>query len=226
MKDKLSLTIRKVLLPLVLPVILICGCASRTPVVPPPAPAPVPLVERVPVTQVVLLPDPDGKVGTLEVSNAGGKRTLTQAWQATESASLDKAPGEPRILDEKQVRQMFREALEAEPARPLSFIIYFKSDSIELSAESRALLAKAIDAIHARKSTDIIISGHTDAVAPIEYNRRLSLRRADAVADALVAKGVARQDIQITSHGEGNPLVPTPDEVPEPRNRRVEITVR
>ncbi|HOG18257.1 MAG TPA: OmpA family protein [Syntrophales bacterium] len=223
MRQKPILKIEKMLLTLALPAILMSGCAPGSQqAVSPPGPAPV----RAPATQVVLLPDPDGKVGVLEVSNRGGKQTLRQAWQATESVSMDRAPGEAALLGEEEVRRIFREALEAEPAPPVTFILYFRTNSTDLSEESLVLLNKAMAAIRDRKSTDIIVSGHTDAVAPIEYNRRLSLRRAQAVADALVKKGVDRQDIQITSHGEGNPLVPTPDEVPEPRNRRVEITVR
>ena len=216
----------KILLPFALAAIL-TGCMSRTQAVPPPAPPPpAPAPVRAPTTQVVLLPDPDGRVGVLEVSNAEGKQTLDQAWQATESIGAGRAPGRPEILGEAQVRRMFREALEAEPVQPVSFILYFKTDSTKLSRESRGLLTQVLDAIHVRKSTDIVVSGHTDAVAPIDYNRLLSVRRAEAVADALVARGVDRESIQITSHGEGNPLVPTPDGVPEPRNRRVEITVR
>jgi len=198
--------IKKIMLHLVLLVILLSGCASTT--------------------QVVILPDPDGKVGTLEVSNVKGTQTLNQPWQATESASMDKAPSEPNILEEKQVRQVFREALEAQPIQPVSFIIYFRKDSSALSQESIALLTKVMDEIHARKSTDIIISGYTDAVGSVDYDRRLSLQRAKAVADILVAKGIDRKNIQITYHGKSNPLIPTPDGVPEPRNRRVEITVR
>jgi outer membrane protein OmpA-like peptidoglycan-associated protein len=46
------------------------------------------------------------------------------------------------------------------------------------------------------------------------------------VRDLLVAEGIDPAMIQVTSHGEENPLVPTEDEVAEPRNRRVEVTVR
>jgi outer membrane protein OmpA-like peptidoglycan-associated protein len=204
-RHKLILIIQKIMLPVVLLVLLMSGCASTT---------------------VVLLPDPDGKVGTIEVSNEKGKQTLNKTWQTTESASMNRTPSEPKVMEEKKVRQQFHEALEAEPAPPLSFIIYFKSDSSAPSTESLALLTKVITAIHDRQSTDIIISGHTDSVGAVDYNRRLSLRRAKAVSDILVARGTDRKSIEVTYHGKGNPLVPTPDGVQEPRNRRVEITVR
>ncbi|MFA5182281.1 MAG: OmpA family protein [Syntrophales bacterium] len=206
MKDKLLMRMRKITIFLLLLVLLMSGCA--------------------PTTQIVLLPDPDGKVGILEVSNVKGAQTLNHAWQATESASMDRTPSEPKILEEQNVRQVFREALAAEPIPPANFIIYFKTDRATLSTESLSVLAKVIEAIQVRKSTDIIVSGHTDAVGSGDYNRRLSLRRARAVTDILVARGIDRENIQITYHGKGNPLVPTPDGVPEPRNRRVDITVR
>jgi len=209
MRYKLLLRIQKIILRLVLLVLLMSGCASTTQ-----------------MTQVVLLPDPDGKVGILEVSNVKGTQTLNKAWQATESASMDRPPSEPKTLEEKQVRQAFHEALEAQPVPPVSFSIYFRTGSAALSTESLTLLTKVTDAIQARKSTDIIISGHTDAVGSTDDNYRLSIRRAKAVADMLVKRGIDRQNIQETYHGKGNPLVPTPDGVPEPRNRRVEITVR
>jgi outer membrane protein OmpA-like peptidoglycan-associated protein len=46
------------------------------------------------------------------------------------------------------------------------------------------------------------------------------------VADLLVVAGVEPAIMEIVSHGEGDPLVATEDEVAEPKNRRVEVTVR
>jgi outer membrane protein OmpA-like peptidoglycan-associated protein len=206
MKHKQFLRLCKIIVLFAFPILLIFGCASTT--------------------RIVLLPDPDNKVGVLEVSTVEGAQTLNQAWQATESTSMDRKPGEPKILEEKEVRQAFREALAAEPIPPVSFIMYFGINSSVLSTESLALLTKVLDAIQVRKSTDIIVSGHADASGSFDYNRRLSLRRAKTVEDILVARGIDRQIIQVTYHGKGNPLVPTPDGVQEPRNRRVEITVR
>ncbi|MDA8124474.1 MAG: OmpA family protein [Deltaproteobacteria bacterium] len=204
-------------MPLLILTILIWGCAS--------APPPKRPVEIRPVTQVILLPNPDGKVGSLEVASEEGAQLLSRPWQSTESSGKA-MPSAPQVLDETEVRRLFADALEAEPLPPVSFIIYFKSDSATLSKDALAVLNEVNIAIGKRKSTDIIVSGHTDAVGAADYNRTLSLKRAKAVADALASKGVDRQSIAITYHGKGNPLLPTPDNVPEPKNRRVEITVR
>jgi OOP family OmpA-OmpF porin len=87
-------------------------------------------------------------------------------------------------------------------------------------------LTKVLDAIQFRKSTEIIVSGHTDTVGSSNYNRRLSLKRAQTVADFLVARGIDRQMIQVAYHGKDKLLVSTSDGKPEPRNLRVEISVR
>ena len=92
--------------------------------------------------------------------------------------------------------------------------------------ESLALLQKVLDTIRDRAPVDVSVVGHTDTVGKKEYNYALSMKRARAVASILVGKGVDPSILQITSHGKDNPLVPTGDQVPEPRNRRVEITVR
>jgi outer membrane protein OmpA-like peptidoglycan-associated protein len=88
------------------------------------------------------------------------------------------------------------------------------------------LIPEVIRTIRERHSSDVSIVGHTDTMGNREYNYRLSLRRAQAVRQLLVDAGVDPSSFQITSHGKDNPLVPTGDGVAEPRNRRVEITVR
>ena len=68
--------------------------------------------------------------------------------------------------------------------------------------------------------------GHTDRVGSDQQNDVLSLQRAERIRQDLVRLGMATDGIQTVGRGEREPLVPTEDEVPEPRNRRVEITVR
>ncbi|GMN03934.1 OmpA family protein [Erythrobacter sp. MTPC3] len=69
------------------------------------------------------------------------------------------------------------------------------------------------------------VVGHTDRAGSNLYNGGLSMRRAQAIADLMVGKGIECGAMTITAEGETNPRVPTADGIRSPENRRVEITV-
>ena len=121
---------------------------------------------------------------------------------------------------------MYGGALAAEPEQAVRFLLYFESGTSRLTIESEAQLPEIHRTIAQRQSKDISVIGHTDRVGSDEDNRVLSLERARMVADLLISQGAATEDLEITSHGESNPLIPTPDDTPEPKNRRVEVIVR
>ena len=179
-----------------------------------------------PGSVVVLMPDPDGKVGKLSVSNQGGKQVLDSPGQATFVMDAQTAPEAPVVMKQAEIQKRFGAALAARPSPPVSFILYFRSDSTRLVKASKALLPKIISAIKARDSVDISVVGHCDTVGDDAYNLRLSRRRAVVVAKILTKNGVDPKALEITSHGKRRPLIPTGDNVREPRNRRVEVTVR
>ena len=70
------------------------------------------------------------------------------------------------------------------------------------------------------------MAGHTDTVGTDQYNDALSLRRAERVRALLIGRGIAPDSVGAIGRGKRELRVPTPDGVAEPRNRRVEITVR
>jgi len=175
---------------------------------------------------VVLLPQPDGTTGKLVVSNQGGSQVLQQPNQATGIHSAVSAPKKPEQMDEQKFQEIFGDTVKALPPAPIHFILYFKTDTTELSDDSRKLLGKILPAIVDHGSTDVSVVGHTDRVGTREYNFRLALERAVLVRKFLLALGIDPKFIEVTSHGEDNPLIPTADEVREPKNRRVEVVVR
>jgi len=127
---------------------------------------------------------------------------------------------------EPEVRSTFGAALSALPARPATFMLYFVTGKDELTAESKADVQKVLDELSRRPSPDVLAIGHTDSVGAQELNDRLSLQRAERVKALLVAIGIAAERIYVAGRGERELLVPTADNVDEPRNRRVEINVR
>ena len=179
-----------------------------------------------PTERFVLLPEPDGKVGQISVTTAAGSQMLNQPWESTEVVSPDLLPSQPKIMEEKEARNIFKEALDAQPQPPTIFRVYFASGSAELTSVSLQSIQKAVEAINSQKSNHIMVLGHTDTVASAEYNRKLSQLRTKSVADILVSQGVERTFIEIEYYGKEKLLVATPDGVDEPMNRGVEIIVK
>jgi outer membrane protein OmpA-like peptidoglycan-associated protein len=91
------------------------------------------------------------------------------------------------------------------------------------SSLSQQALYTIKQAASSYKAGVIAVTGHTDRPGPESYNMALSLRRANAVKEALVRDGVPESAITIVGKGETQPLIPTADNVREPQNRRVEI---
>lgn len=179
-----------------------------------------------PKTTVVLLPEADGKVGALTVKTDAGSVDITKPGEATTVRSKSSLPSKPEIMPEEQISAIFGKALASLPEQPVHFILYFRSGSTELTADSQQQFPDILQAIEMRQSQSISVVGHTDTAGNRNYNLRLSTRRAEAVRKLLSQKGVKLTNIKATSHGEENPLVKTADNVNEPRNRRVEVVVR
>jgi outer membrane protein OmpA-like peptidoglycan-associated protein len=111
------------------------------------------------------------------------------------------------------------------PAAP-SFMVFFDWDRADLSQQALQTLQQVAAAYKQRGSARVIATGHADRSGPENYNMALSLRRANAVKNALVQDGVPATAIAVVGKGETQPLVPTADGVREPQNRRVEIVLQ
>jgi len=181
------------------------------------------LVACAPKAWVVLLPNEDGSTGSIVVSGPEGQTELTRAGMA---ASLDKPVPKTFEVSEQQIEETFGNAIEAQPPLPSVFTLYFELGGTDLTAESQALLPQVLAEVARRPGADISIVGHTDTAGTARDNQALGMERAEFVRDEIVLEGLQLERISIESHGEGNPLIGTPDETPEPRNRRVEIVVR
>jgi outer membrane protein OmpA-like peptidoglycan-associated protein len=172
----------------------------------------------------VLLPDQDGQTGALSVESGGGQAVLDRPYAAARVTEPGRVAA--GAVTEQEARRAFGAALDAQPGRPTSFILYFLEARDELTPDSRQLLDRIVDEIARRPAPEIVVIGHTDRVGAVTYNDTLSLRRAERVRDELVKVGIAADRIRVAGRGEREPLVPTADEVAEARNRRVEINVR
>jgi outer membrane protein OmpA-like peptidoglycan-associated protein len=178
-----------------------------------------------PANVVVLIPDENGTVGRVVIHEGASTAELDKplaAVNAGSEASLHNVFG----AQQSEVDSEFAGALDATPRAPVTYILYFQTGLTELDPRSRGDFDTAITAAKSTPNDDISVVGHADATGSDAENLALSLRRAETVRDALVAAGVSSDIIEVTYHGANNPRVPTPRGVPEPRNRRVEVTIR
>ncbi len=177
-------------------------------------------------TLVVLLADPEtGAVGRATVSNANGVVELTADRDAT-TVLTGRAPAPVSPLGAETLARVFGETLSSLPLAPMSFTLFFRLESNELTDESRALLPRVLQAVATHPAPDVAVVGHTDTSGAPAANYALGLERASTVRTLLTGVGVEASLIDVSSHGESDLVVQTPDNTLESRNRRVEISVR
>jgi outer membrane protein OmpA-like peptidoglycan-associated protein len=182
--------------------------------------------ERPGQTLIVLLADSDSNtVGRATVSNASGTANLETARDST-LVSVGEPPAPVAVLSQSEVQRIFRDALDALPPPPQRFTLYFRFESDELTEESRAMVPEILKTIKGRPVPDLVIVGHTDTTGTPAANFQLGRTRAMMVRGLLVEAGLDAALVDIASHGESEPQVRTADETLEPRNRRVEISIR
>ncbi len=174
----------------------------------------------------VLMPDADGAVGQISVRNDAGEQVITSAGTAVAVKDASTAPTPPKPMPEKDIQKTFKRAMSTTPRPSARFILHFKSGTTVLTETSQALLPQIVATVQKRNPCDVRIIGHTDTAGQAEKNRELGLRRAENVKKILVGQGIDADQIESTSHGEKDLLVLTPDNVAEPKNRRVEVIVR
>jgi outer membrane protein OmpA-like peptidoglycan-associated protein len=177
-------------------------------------------VAKPPNETVTVLPSADGHIGTVVVQRGNERQVLDQPYASTRNGEA------VAVLSSEEVKQSFGATLQALPARPTVFMLYFVTGTDELTDESKTDLQKILDELKQRPVPDVYVIGHTDTVGELRGNDQLSAQRAETVKGFLVGIGIAAERIQTSGRGKREPIVPTADNVDEPKNRRVEINVR
>ena len=174
--------------------------------------------------RVVLLPSPDGAETALAVRNQAGERVLDRPYAATNTHAL--AASFDFRASPDYIEKRYAAVLQALPRGPVSHVLYFEPGSDRLTPVSLAELPALRQQAASWQASEIMVIGHTDRVGSLAANDALSAKRAEAVRELLIGEGIPAEKLEVAGRGEREPLVPTADEVDEPRNRRVEISVR
>ncbi|MCC7385144.1 MAG: OmpA family protein [Deltaproteobacteria bacterium] len=138
---------------------------------------------------------------------------------------VDSCPTEPGVREHQGCQAPIRVAITEEKLE-ISDRFYFRTGSAELDPRSKTLLdeiAKVLDA-H-REIASVRIEGHTDDRGSASGNRRLSARRAEAVRQALAARGVDAARLEAQGFGPDRPLGSNATAAGRSKNRRVELVI-
>ena len=175
---------------------------------------------------VVLLSNEDGQAGAITVTNEKGSRELDRPGYAIGMDDTGRQPSEAFVFSEEKVQEVFGETIKYTPEPSITFILYFTPDTIKLTRQSQEDVKSVLSTVTSRKFPTIAVTGHTDRMGPADYNAKLALERAEKVEKILIKAGITARAIEVSSHGENNPLIATADNVSQPKNRRVEVIVR
>jgi OOP family OmpA-OmpF porin len=178
-----------------------------------------------PPDKIILLPDPEGKVGAVIVHSATGEQTINKAY-----AGVDVTKGgaiEKTMDSQSTVETRYSQLLAARPPRPRTFTIFFLFDSsTELAPESSATVKELKAVLATWPAPQLVVVGHTDLAGSQEWDDKLAMRRAETVAAFLIKQGIPARQIETAARGKREPLVHTADGVPNHMNRRVVITIQ
>ncbi len=146
-------------------------------------------------------------------------------------ASLPAASTEETIavLPAKVEPAFNSEVFDIDPTEPMEpenamYIIFFNWDSSKVTSGAISVLDAVANEVTQSTPATINVVGHADTSGPTDYNQRLALRRAKSAQSYLLEKGIDPSIIMMDAKGETDLLVPTPDNVREPANRRVNIS--
>ena len=119
----------------------------------------------------------------------------------------------------------------AQPAPPAASKVtyaadaFFDFDKYVLKPEGKAKLDDLVGKVKGVNLEVIIAVGHTDSIGTVEYNQKLSVRRAEAVKAYLVSKGIEKNRVYTEGKGEKQPVADNRTAEGRAKNRRVEIEV-
>jgi outer membrane protein OmpA-like peptidoglycan-associated protein len=174
---------------------------------------------------VIVLPAQPGKtIGGVVVTREGQQQVLDSPYAASRIRGTGNL--EASHASAAEVQASYSDVLTALPPRPTKFVLYFVTGKDVLTKESEIELGDVLAEMKKRPVPDVLVIGHTDTQGTLEWNDELSRQRAEKVKGFLVGIGVPADRIKVAGRGERDLLVPTADNVDEPRNRRVEINVR
>ena len=194
---------------------------------PPPAAVPPPPAAAAPPAQEPVVTEPK-EMDREPVTEPPPKVAVTEPPPIEEPPRVEAAPP-PQVAEQAPPATQAVPVVEAPPqpmaAAPEYGVVYFDFDKYNIKSEFEGVIKENAQRLSANGTT-VIVEGHCDERGTTEYNLALGERRAKAVRDALVQRGVDAGHLQIVSYGEERPLSMGHDESSWSQNRRSVLTTK
>lgn len=178
-----------------------------------------------PKTTVVLL-DSGKSQNAIIVANLKGQKKLDKVGSYVSLKDKAEVVSNIKMMSPDELNERFSKVLAAEPLKPITYIVYFKPNSIELTEASKNILQKALKSIALRSPCMVDIIGHTDTTGSAAVNTKVSLKRAKLIESLVKQSKIKVFSLVAKGYGEEDLLVQTKNNKVEARNRNVEIFIK
>jgi outer membrane protein OmpA-like peptidoglycan-associated protein len=175
----------------------------------------------------IALSDSGKEQNAIIIKTNGGSVVLNRAGSYVTLNSKDEIPKSIKYMPPQKLKEKFSMLYKNIPQKPRSYIVFFKSNSTELTQESKKTLKRVIKEIEKNSPCVIDIIGHTDTTGSAKLNKRLSLNRANYIKNLIFQnRNIKISKLRVKGYGEERLFVKTLNNIPEPKNRSVEIFIR
>ncbi len=163
-----------------------------------------------------------------EIQSAQAKRDEIRLQAQTRKIQSAETSAAMHQQTAEKLQQQVRELQAKETERGIVLTlgdVLFDTDKAVLKSGAYPTIAKLSEFLDQYKKRSVLIEGFTDSRGTQEYNQQLSERRANAVRDALVERGIDPQRIRVRGYGEAYPVASNAKAQGRQQNRRVEIII-
>lgn len=178
-----------------------------------------------PKTTVVLL-DSGKSQNAIIVANKTGETKLDKVGNYVNLKDKVSVVSPVKMMSKDELNDRFSKVLATEPLKPLTYIVYFKPNSTELTEASKLIFSKALKSIESRSPCMVDIIGHTDTTGSATLNAKVSLKRAESIKLLVEKSKIKILSLVAKGYGEEDLLVQTKDNTAEAKNRNVEIFIK